>query len=208
MKIKTMHKRRNNRRLGPTFGLVLLIGGLLAVSFSAGAKSLPKPNLGPFYNPESKSYFELRYDNIGQTLWTDAVRAVSQLSYKGVPGRLAIVRTFATHNFLREHFRLKQPAWIGLHLDCRTGKLIWSDGKVLQPNGPNLWQQPWYRIKNYTCAAQRSNVARGQFLIMPVAYTPTTNLKNAKAKSPFRWWATGPHKGYPAYFVEYPTGKK
>ncbi len=203
-----MRRRQNRRRFAFMAGLVVLVGGLVAASLTADAKGPPRPSVGPFYNPETRSYFELRFDNVGQALWTDTLKAVKRLSYKGVPGRLAIVRTFETHNFLMERFRLTQPAWIGLHLDCRTGKLIWSDGNPMQPNEPNLWHTPWYRVKEWTCASQRNSVATGKFSLMPVAYTPMKNLENAKAKQPFRWWATGPHKGYTAYFVEYPTGKE
>jgi hypothetical protein len=53
----------------------------------------PKPGK-PVYNPETKSYFELRVDLPKPPDWNTAVRYARTRRYKGVRGRLAIIRMF------------------------------------------------------------------------------------------------------------------
>src|SRR5215469_7602830 len=80
------------------------------------------------YDPASKSYFELidgrksdhyqpGYDSIGYgegPTWQEAYNFARSRAYKGVNGRLAIVRGIATHDFLERTFHPDSFAWIGL----------------------------------------------------------------------------------------------
>lgn len=146
---------------------------------------------GPIYNPHTKSYFELQYSRQDRN-WRNASRWASTLSYKGVQGRLAIVRSVETHDFLLTRFHLESnEAWIGLRLNCDSGKLIWVDGSVLESDGFSVWDlQQWHRT--------RIRCGHNEILHMGVYYRPREKY--------FRWQAAGENKAFNRYFIEYPTG--
>ncbi|CAN0577002.1 unnamed protein product, partial [Laminaria digitata] len=66
-----------------------------------GSSAVP---IGPIYNPETKSYFELRIDLPHPPNWGTAVRYARTKTYKGVRGRLAVVKDLQTHSFLQANF--------------------------------------------------------------------------------------------------------
>ena len=87
----------------------------------------PKPGK-PVYNPETKSYFELRVDLPKPPDWNTAVRYARTRRYKGVRGRLAIIKDVQTHSFLQANFDTVGETWIGLRYFCSFRKLVWVDG--------------------------------------------------------------------------------
>ena len=152
----------------------------------------------PVYDAESKSYFEMVdgrnlqknvYDE-GPT-WPEALTLAKQRSYKGVAGRLAIVKDLATHDFLERTFQPGSYVWIGLRYWCAAHKLQWSDGETPAPNAFGAWDKNW-RQDVYACAGNTP----GDF--MPIAYSPI--------EAGFRWIGKGSGKRYYFYFVEYPAG--
>jgi hypothetical protein len=177
--------------------LILLVIGLL---YASAAQA--QPNYGkPVYDPVSKSYFEL-------------VKVTSQMSpglaipniladraevqakgrvYKGVHGRLAIIRSQETHSFIMQNLRPNEPAWIGLRYLCNTRELRWSNGQKWAKGDFSAWANPWNRSGIPTCVKDGANTDW-----MPIAYSPV--------RDGFQWFANGGRKAYVAFIVEYPTG--
>lgn len=169
----------------------------------------------PIYNPETKSYFELYnptvktpgakkayYDPRFQWFWEQARRIAARKIYRGVRGRLAVVKTRSVHEFLRTHFTLGEPAWIGLRYWCKYHKLLWVTGELQKLTAFSNWGAVWDaqgaqpngpRVKS--CV----EVAHGGIPWLPVHYWPT--------KDGFYWNANGYRKGFASMFIEYPTGK-
>ena len=159
----------------------------------------------PVYNPATKSYFELVMVNpknpAKQIEWPVARRRARRLVWKGVHGRLAIVKSRRTHDFLRDTFRSPLMAWIGLRYMCGYNTLIWVTGQIQPRGGFSYWDPVWnidgtpvnrtnYRTRN--CPSKTS--------FWPIHYWPSWRG--------FLWNANGQHKGANAFFVEFPTGKR
>ena len=149
-------------------------------------------SIKPIYNPGTKSYFELRVDLPNPPQWGTAVRYARTKIFKGVRGRLAVVKDLQTHSFLKANFELREEAWIGLRYFCSFRKLVWADGTEQPRTAFRMWAKKWYRT-DVRCGKQRI-----QF--MPIYYMPTNKG--------FKWQASGPAKYFVSYFVEYPTGAK
>lgn len=150
----------------------------------------------PVYDPSAKSYFELvdgRNGGIDGPAWWQALALAKDRAYKGVQGRLAIVKTIATHDFLERTFHPKDYAWIGLRYWCATRKLEWSDGEVAMHLSFAAWDKNW----NQDIFACHTGYPPGPDY-MSIAYSPIQNG--------FRWIGKGRNKHYYFYFVEYPTG--
>lgn len=167
---------------------VLLMGAASAASAQIVSSASVE---GPYYNPHSKSYFELRRFRGGQSPWANAKKAADQLTYKDAQGRLAIVDDIETHEFLLR-FHLKTDTWIGLRLDCSSRELIWVDGSKLAADGFNAWNPiQWYRNPNIRC---KNTGMR----FMGVYY---------RSRQDFHWQAAGQNKVFHTFLVEYPTGQ-
>lgn len=155
----------------------------------------------PIYDPASKSYFEM-VDGVKSKLissgegvwegprWGEAYRFAQERVYKGVRGRLAIVKSFETHAFLLRTFHPDSEAWIGLRYWCKARQLQWSDGTTADGHSYKAWAKNW-RQDVYACASSVPNE------YMPVAYS---------AAPSFQWIGKGINKRYYYFFVEYPTG--
>ena len=172
----------------------LLFGGpLLAVA-------APLPTT-PVYNPASKSYFQLFTDNEHPGNWDAARARAGQKVYKGVRGRLAVVDSPETHEFLLRAFDLDQrqlSVWIGLRYWCSLRLLQWEEGRPFSPSDPDqfrLWHAEWSRSDENACSFSRS--ARVGFA--PVYYRTISGLT--------RWQAVGAAKYFSFYLVEFPTGE-
>lgn len=176
---------------------VLIFVLCLAASFGTASlaatdqrlASTPLP-VKPIYNPHSKSWFELRVDLPTPSNWRSAVKFARRQTFKGVRGRLAIVRDLETHSFLRANFDALGATWIGLRYFCSFRKLVWTDGTEHPRKAFKMWAKKWYR-SNVRCGKQRIQY-------MPIYYRPT--------RLGFKWQASGPEKYFVSYFVEYPTG--
>ena len=159
-----------------------------------------KPLVGtPVYNPETKSYFELVRAPVGLSIrgselaeigWARARKYAASRIFKGVRGRLAVVKTKRVSDFLRDTFKPEREVWIGLRFFCRTRTLMWVTAEIHPPSAYKNWARPWKL--GWACS--------GGTKYAPVYYTP--------AKKGFRWQARGQRKEYYFLFVEYPTGKE
>jgi len=176
----------------------------LFVLFLLPAAANAKPVFDkPMYDPVSKSYFELhkvtREENPRSAEYPDlpfnmAEKFASQRMFKGVRGRLAIVKSNETHMFLMQNFQPDAHAWIGLRYYCKLRQLRWVNGEQVTRGSFQAWDADWDQSGDAGCVK-----GPGQADWMPVCYSPTS--------AGFRWVAKGASKHYVAYFIEYPTGK-
>lgn len=156
----------------------------------------------PIYDPASKSYFELVHVRKAEAPsaaipaldFQHALASASSRTYKGVRGRLAVVDSRETHEFIMLNLRPDAETWIGLRYYCKLRKLKWSNGTFMSRNSFQAWHTSWDQSGNAGCVRNA-----GEADWMPVAYTSVAEG--------FRWVAKGAHKVYTALLVEYPTGK-
>ena len=181
--------------------MVCLLTGLGILATGGGLRAETQSELAnkpPVYNPQTKSYFQLRADNYAG-YWKDARDLARNQVFYGTRGRLAVVDSEQAHHFLLLHFnKTREETWIGMYLDCKSQKLFWSTGKPVSRAGFNAWHAQWYRNPQIVCSNRGFQGYGTDKQFMPVYYT---QLKNG-----FRWQASGPAKGFKSYFVEFPTG--
>lgn len=176
--------------------------GSIGLGDSTPTVILPETGEKIVYDPVSKSYFQLHGFTAAESKdprrvgdWLSAQSIASSLTFKGVPGRLAIVKTPEVHDFLLRTFRSfnRDDAWIGMKVDCKSMKAYWTDGTPVDQQSFSAWDLGrWYRT-DINCM---NNPALGW---MGVYYKP--------ANAGFRWQASGPAKAFEYMFIEYPTGK-
>lgn len=188
----------------PRRTLMLAVLTALALLVVTGQARAQQAELvfGPFFDPVSKSYFELRdFSYIKGTgkYWENINTHAKRLTYKGVRARLAIVRTAETHRFVEQNILSKVKGegdggaiWIGLRVYCRGMKLFWVDGHVRRRGEFVTWQRKWSRYGQERCA--------GGETFMPVYYT--------RKAGRWAWQAVGPAKNFRHALVEYPTGEE
>lgn len=68
-----------------------------------------------------------------------AVAIARESTYKGVPGRLAIIDSKELETFLRTTFQPTRRAWIGLRYTCSTSTWTYSNGEVIPVNAYTHW---------------------------------------------------------------------
>ncbi|MGB8275853.1 MAG: C-type lectin domain-containing protein [Alphaproteobacteria bacterium] len=180
------------------FALPAVFATLVAApAVSAYAKELCNK---PVYNPDTKSYFELACPQEGEDRrieWHEAIKLAAKRVFKGVRGRLAVVKTQEVNDFLRDTFDPEAPPWIGLRYFCKYNKLLWVTGEVQPATAYSNWASPW----NLNGWPGHGDPAMCGWLgYLPVHYwVPNYG---------FQWNANGQNKEFPRYFVEYPTGKE
>ena len=203
------------RRVSASLGILGLFAILVA---SAAVQAAPAYNT-PFYNPETKSYFELyspdandpsntQVKTFGQIGQKKALKIASGRFFKGVRGRLAVVKTQATHEFLAKHLRPEGSAWIGLRYFCFYKKLMWVTGEIHNPGkdfakwGPRYWNAQGgspQGTQRSQCIGGSNPTRRAKSEALPVHYW---GMEHG-----FFWNANGFAKKFNAMIIEYPTGK-
>lgn len=184
------------------FAVVLVAA--LSSSYLGSGRILAAAELGdpPIYNPASKSYFQL-VRNTGRSVWADAYKTALAQTYKGVRGRLAVVDSLETHQFISENFDLSRGAvWIGLRYWCDYRMLMWNDQRPYSPADPGhfqAWHPQWIRggYENTSCASWWAK----DKAYMAVYYETFDGLGA-------RWKAIGPQKGFGRILVEFPLPQK
>jgi len=163
----------------------------------------------PVYFPHTKSYFELvRPSNsainsgAGIFEWQEAMILAKRRAYKGVQGRLAVIKDPETNAFLRDTFKPEEEAWIGLRYWCAFGKLQWVTGDEHPLTAYANWDVIWNRNAIHRNEGNGQNPCprdvRGAYL--GVHYWAVTEG--------FYWNAHGAAKKFPLFYVEYPTGSE
>mgnify|MGYP003669790962 CR=1 FL=1 len=190
-----------------------LILGILAIAMASTAVHAAPAYNTPFYNPETKSYFELyspdandpkntEVKTFGKIQQKHAIKMAAKRFYKGARGRLAVVKSQETHEFLAKHLRPEGAAWIGLRYFCTFKKLMWVTGEIFTVGkdfakwGPRTWSVQGGSPasgKPGQCLYHEKGVA------LPVHYW---GMEHG-----FFWNANGMSKEFNAMIIEYPTGK-
>jgi hypothetical protein len=172
---------------------IALSACLLATTTTGWAK--PVSLSEPVYNPATKSYFALVWDDENAAnpedqglTWGEAYQRAKQRLFKGAQGRLAIINSLETHEFLINHFRPQAEAWIGVRYFCKARILERSDGVQMTRQTFQAWAPNWRA--GYACANDQQEY-------MPVYLS---------VASGFRWLGQGIAKRYHEYLVEFPTG--
>jgi hypothetical protein len=184
--------------VGRIFLLLFLVAGLARSAAASDPQNVFEGQLVgvPVYDPGSKRYFALERPQLEPqqfTMWPAVEKQAEDQSYKGVRGRLAIVDSAEVHEFLLRTFRPNQYQfiWIGMRYMCDQRKLVTVDGRTVPQGGFLPWDKNWHPDP-YACKDHN----RQPEDFAPVAYTP--NMKS--------WIILGRDKGYPWYFIEFPTG--
>ena len=172
--------------------LLVVIAFVTPLASPGSAQEGNEPEDQPVYFPHTKSYFSMM-EIAHHPQWSVYNKRVQTKSYRGVRGRLAIIRDKETHEFVKKTFNLSKPTWIGLRFFCRYRKLVWSDGSTHPLSDFKIWAKQWYRNRGITCSSAHIDW-------MTVYYTPTSI-------GPV-WQASGPGKGFSYALIEYPTGKE
>ncbi len=155
----------------------------------------------PVYDPYSKSYFELGNNPAGGGSrvagWPTADRIARSKSYKGVRGRLAIIRSREANDFILKTFKPPNETYFGLRMACSEGfKLIWVDGKILSRKDYQNWGRMWhYPYRYLPCTGTGANAKYGGVVYNRLEGRP-------------RWYVIAPLHATVAFLVEYPTGKE
>ncbi|MBK1696032.1 hypothetical protein [Rhodovibrio salinarum] len=164
-------------------GLVALLAPLSIVTPARAAQLVGDV----VYHAPSGSYFGLAYDLAGRDGigWSDARGRAEALSYKGRPGRLAVIDDVSKHNLVRDNFKHRRPAWFGLRYWCAPKMLAWVNLEPHMNEDFQVWMPAWHR-SNVRCGVSRIRY-------MGVYYTPDTQM----------WQAAGENKHFPYFFVEF-----
>lgn len=175
------------------YSLLFTISQISLSSAEVGRKVPSKDgafSAGPYYNPATKSYFEMfrMVRGSGQNGWDKASAYAQKKFFKGTQGRLAVAKDLATHQFILRNFSARN-FWIGLQYFCGSQTLKWVDGTNAAQSNFSAWDSNW----------SNTHIRCSDMGYMPVHYTTATTT------GALRWRASGPRKAYTMYLVEYPT---
>lgn len=141
---------------------------------------------GPYYNPATRSYFELiRTDAFD---WDEAYAESKNHKYKNTIGQLATISRPETHLFLINSFSFLNDTWIGLRFFCEKSRLEWTGGVRHPRNSFDNWKEVEGQ-NNITCP---KNDYRGTFINAPV----------------LKWQLADDSKSSNYILLEYTTGKR
>lgn len=203
-----------NQRLG----LRLWLLAALISPFASGGVSAQTLYDTPVYFAPNDTYYELVHiptaykGQFGrdETGWPQVRKLAASRVYKGRHGRLAIVKSKAVNDFLRDTFKPDMPAWIGLRFFCKYRKFVWVDGEVLKPGDYRNFGVVWNREAMGDVGRSKCSSVPGW---QPVHYWPAINRGGWGSEAHmerfgFHWNANGFGKHWRLFFVEYPPPKK
>lgn len=180
--------------------MVLALAVFLAVP---GGPARAEKMIGPYYNPQTQSWFGLIKRNRDGFLNFETARMIAQArTYKGLRGRLAIVRDKQTHDFIIDKLggSMVRMTLFGLRYWCKYGRLQWVDGSFQKAQAFGPWQMPWMLTDNGRPASC------GQYLA--VYYEPAGMSYKGMADDPViygnHWRAVGSEKHFWEFLIEFP----
>ena len=169
------------------------LGGLVFAAAQWQPEAMAKPDiLGKVvYDPSSGSYFEVILNESGFKRWKFARPFINRRIYKGIRGRLAVIKTRATHEFLRKNLGIPSDAWIGLRYHCASGKLVWVTGEILRRGVDfEIWHSKLYYEGRSLCWV-------GKITHLVVFYKVIGRQ--------WYWRLSGPDHNITGTVIEYPT---
>ncbi len=182
-------------RLGTLVSIGLGVLVFAAAQWQPEAVARPATPGKIVYDPSSGSYFEVIRNKKPWPFntWKYARSDVDKRFHKGIQGRLAVIKTRATHEFLEKNLGIPFDAWIGLRYHCSSGKLIWVTGEILRRGVDfEIWhRQLYYEGKNYCSAVS------GRFSHLVVFYMTQGRR--------LYWRISGPEHALAGALIEYPT---
>ena len=150
----------------------------------------------PVYDPSSKSYFELV--EVKKGTWPVARAFAMRQVFNGVRGRLAIIKSKDTQDFLVKTFRPPKEVWIGLRMFCFRRQFIWVTGERLDRRKDyQNWGREWHYRDRYTPCKGGPRTMNGQY----------AGITLAPFEGVVRWFAIQPQHAVNVAFIEYPTGR-
>jgi hypothetical protein len=199
--VRTMYTNLRQTTPGQVDGswrlFAILVVLLLLCLRTGAAWAASGPGDAPVYNPATKSYFQM-LKNTGGT-WPAAFDQARSLVFKGVLGRLAVIDSAETHEFVMRNFDVSDPMWIGLRYWCEFRMLEWVGLRPFSPSDPDrfrAWHPQWQRGEK-VCAQN----ARGPGAYAVVYYQPVGGQSAL-------WQVVSNGKGFERLLVEYPTGSE
>ena len=145
----------------------------------------------PVYDPQSKSYFALYRFHGG---YEGARSRAMSTSHNGVRGRLAIIATQETSDFIKRELR-PASAYFGLQLVCHSRDLVWVNNEKLE-RGKDFadWGRTWHAPNGEYIPCKQSGALYGGGIL--------ANYGEGQ-----RWYLIDPGHFINAFLVEFPTGK-
>lgn len=128
--------------------------------------------------------------------YRQAMQYAAGRAFKGAKGRLAIIKSQATHEFILQNLSPPTYTWIGLRFFCRQRELRWSNNETVKRGDWSAWHEKW--DQGWATDCMRTGHSEGGIPWLPVAYTGVGEG--------FRWIVKGAAKNYNYLLVEYPTG--
>ncbi len=168
------------------------LGGLVFAAAQWQPEAVAKPGtLGRVvYDPSSGSYFEIIRNQRGFRRWKHVRTAANKRIHKGIRGRLAVIKTRATHEFLQKNLGIPFGAWIGLRYHCSTGKLVWVTGEILRRGVDfEIWHRKLYYEGRSYCESGLPHLVAFYIIEGKRRY----------------WRLSGPNHGMTGAVIEYPT---
>ena len=152
----------------------------------------------PVYDSHSKSYFKFVYSkNHGR--WDSMNTFAQSQFFKGVRGRLAVIRSQETQNFINQVIRPPNETWIGLRIYCRGRKLYWVTGeKIDRKNDYTNWGKEWQYKNKYTICRNSASFVKSRLF---------GGIALVRYRGVIRWWAIIAGHGTNRGLIEFPTGK-
>ena len=189
MLLKRIRKYRHSTYV--LMGMSILLLGLLNWQFQAEAKPIMGGKI--IYDPSSGSYFEMvRLSSRAFRTWRHARAFAEKQFYKGIRGRLAVIKTRATHEFLQKNLgiTIRYESWIGLRYHCSSKKLVWVTGDILKRGVDfEMWSNKLYY--------EGVNYCRAGYKALVVFYTVVGKH--------LYWRISGPAHGLNGAIIEYST---
>ena len=160
----------------------------------------------PLYNPETKSYFELHFPGEGMSYgespefnWRDAREYAPSRVFRGVRGRLAIVKTKETNDFIVKNLKPGCCPWIGLYFSCAERTLVWVTGEIWPLTAYNNWSRIWNVMGTHPNkpSAKQGCTPGG----------PPSGVHYWGPDGQYKWNTNSANKAFHNMIIEYPTGK-
>ncbi len=192
--------RRYRARWAGWFAWVLLAGAVATPAMAQQQPTDQELDRQPMYNAATKSYFEVLKvpDQFAFTTrsfsngakWEEADKWARSRIFRGARGRLAVITSQETTNFIIKNMPFPERAWIGLKYWCKVRKATWVTGEEHRPSAYHNWGRPW----DSGLACKDGSRFNGVYI---------------DGRNPgLEWFAQVLAKQFYYVVVEYPTGKE
>ena len=146
-------------------------------------------------DPHSKNYFRL--ERIPRGNYMNALRHARSKAFKGVRGRLAVIRSRETQEFIVRTLRPPDETWIGLRMTCSPRKLVWVNGELFDKRKHYAnWGRRWHYNDRYIPCP--GGGVGSQF----------AGIALVRERNVVRWYAIAPAHFTRSLLIEFPTDRR